>query len=69
VTTTYNPTIRFGSSVKVETDLASNNASGVWSVNVLVHTLEAEIPGGAWQTRFFASIAGNPTPQVRTSAP
>ena len=66
VTTVYNPSIQFGGRVKIVTDLASANASGEWIVMILTHTLEAEVPHGAWRTRFEAiSPAVHAVPQVR----
>jgi hypothetical protein len=69
VTTKYNAAIGHGQKVKVETDLASNNPSGIWVVQTLVHTLDAEVPHGRWETRFEATPVSLQSPQLRTSAP
>jgi hypothetical protein len=50
VTTVYNPAIRYGAQVKVESQIPGANR--IWSVRNLTHTLDAEMPGGNWFTRF-----------------
>jgi hypothetical protein len=67
VTTRYNPSIGFGQNVKVQSDLPQ--ANGTWNVFTLVHTLDAEVPGGAWQTRFEAKPTTFDSPQIRSSTP
>ena len=46
VKTLYNPDIRYGSVIKVESSLQS--ACGLWGVTQMVYELESETPGGAW---------------------
>lgn len=48
ITTEYNPGIKFGGQIKVESDVQP--ANGLWVVNKLSHTLESETPNGAWFT-------------------
>lgn len=50
VETIYRPGIEFGQLVRVESDLKP--ASGEWTISLIEHTLESEMPGGAWFTRF-----------------
>ncbi len=66
VTTRFNPSINYGQQVKIRSDLTQ--ASGLWEVRTLTHTLDAETPNGTWQTRFFATTIGQ-APQVRSSGP
>lgn len=51
--TLYNPQIRFMGQVNVQS--SQTPANGIWAVNRLVHTLESQVPGGAW----FSDIQGN----------
>lgn len=67
VTTRFNPAIGFGQRVKVETDLASRNPSGEWIVTTLVHSLDAEVPRGRWESRFEGVPTTLQTTQVRSS--
>ena len=53
--TLYNPSIRFGGRVKVETDV--QQAAGEWVVACVAHHLESEKPGGAW----FSTVRLNNT--------
>lgn len=53
--TLYNPAIRFGGRVKVETDV--QQAAGEWVVACVAHHLESEKPGGAW----FSTVRLNQT--------
>ncbi len=50
VTTLFNPTIRFGATARVQSELMQ--ACGDWFVTALSHSLEAELPGGSWFTSF-----------------
>ncbi len=60
VTTIFNPSVRMGGAVKVQSDLKP--ASGTWTVNSLAHTLDSEVPRGNWFTRFDAIGPGVRTP-------
>lgn len=51
--TLFNPTVTFGGSIKLETDV--QQAAGEWIVTSVGHRLESEKPGGAW----FSNIRGN----------
>jgi hypothetical protein len=53
LTTLFNPLLRPGGMVKVESDLAV--ANGTWQVFNMQHELESEDPGGQWFTRFSGS--------------
>ncbi len=55
VTTIYNPHLRFGSLIQVET--SNTPAAGTWRVLTMNHALESETPNGAW----FSGIVGFPT--------
>ena len=44
--TLYNPSIRFGAQVKIESRVRP--ACGMWQVIRLQHNLESEVPDGAW---------------------
>ncbi|MGA9869288.1 MAG: hypothetical protein WBQ75_22880, partial [Acetobacteraceae bacterium] len=48
VTTLYNPSIRFGGQVKVQSSITP--ADGEWTVNKITHHLESMMPGGEWFT-------------------
>jgi hypothetical protein len=56
VTTTYNPSIRTGQIVQVQSSLQA--ANGQWGVNSLEHELESQVPGGQWRTRFLGIWLG-----------
>lgn len=56
VKTIFNPTIRFGQLVKVESDI--DRAYNQWKVSNLVHHVEAKTPGGAWQTEMQLVLPG-----------
>lgn len=58
----YNPAVRFGGMVKVESDMG--RANGVWRVYSVSHRLESNRPGGAWFSSIGATEAGN-VPIVR----
>lgn len=49
LSTLYNPSIRFGGQVDVQTSLTG--ANGRWTVNSVHHHLESQTPGGAWFTQ------------------
>lgn len=51
--TLFNPSITFGGSIKIATDI--KQAAGQWIVTSVNHRLESERPGGAW----FSTIRGN----------
>jgi hypothetical protein len=59
ITTLFNPGLRFGGLVDVESLLTpSENNKGLqpvkvknWPIKIIEHELEAQIPGGAWFTR------------------
>lgn len=46
--TLFNPSIKFGSQIIMESDIPQ--ANGLWQVCSMVHKLESENPGGAWFT-------------------
>lgn len=46
--TLFNPSIKFGSQIIMESDIPQ--ANGLWQVCSMVHKLESEKPGGAWFT-------------------
>ena len=47
-TTLFNPAIRFGGNIRLET--SNTPAAGTWTVYNLAHALECETPGGEWFT-------------------
>lgn len=53
VSTLFNPYIRVGGLVKLESELLV--ANGTWLTYDISHTLESETPGGQWMTRFGCS--------------
>lgn len=59
VTTLYNPNIRFGGKVKVESALKP--AVGNWSPFQVTHDLESEMPGGKWFTRIACNVFDSET--------
>ena len=46
--TLFNPSIKFGGQIIMESDIPQ--ANGLWQVCSMVHKLESEKPGGAWFT-------------------
>lgn len=54
VTTLFNPNIRLGGVVEVQSSLKV--ANGKWVTHDIRHELDAEMPGGHWFTRFEATI-------------
>ncbi|HEX7687343.1 MAG TPA: hypothetical protein VF453_06540 [Burkholderiaceae bacterium] len=48
VTTTFNPVVRHGGQIDVESSLTP--ACGRWVVAMLTHDIEAEVPSGKWLT-------------------
>jgi hypothetical protein len=52
VVTEFNPDIKFGIPVKVRSSLDA--ANGIWNICELSHSLESEMPDGAWFTQFTA---------------
>lgn len=76
----YNPNIRFGAQVQIQTSLplASISAPGItpnpaaggtslWNVYGLSHNLDTQIPGGKWETLVEATRAGYPSPVIATA--
>jgi hypothetical protein len=57
LTTLFNPLLRPGGKVQVESSLAV--ANGTWQVFNMQHELESEDPGGQWFTRFAGSSLTN----------
>jgi len=57
--TLFNPAIKFGSQIKVQSSITS--ANGVWNVYKVAHTLESEQPEGSWFTELACSYIGLPT--------
>lgn len=56
VTTLFNPSIRFGGTIKIESDVPA--ANGEWMVVSVAHRLEAEKPNGAWFSTVQANSSG-----------
>jgi hypothetical protein len=56
VTTVYNPSIRFGQRIQVQSSLPP--ASKKWDIISLVHELDSMVPGGAWRTRLKTVYPG-----------
>lgn len=56
VKTIFNPLLRIGNVVKVESDLKV--ANGLWKAYFIAHDIECEMPGGQWFTRFDGSAYG-----------
>jgi len=54
LTTLFNPLLRIGGQVKVQSSLEV--ANGTWRIFNLQHELESEDPGGQWFTRFSGAI-------------
>ena len=52
LTTVFNPTLRIGQQIKVQSSL--DVANGAWLVYDLNHSLESETPEGQWFSRFNA---------------
>ena len=52
--TIYNPNIKWGTQVQVKTTLDVQKLNGLWTVFNIVHTLEAEIFNGRWETELQA---------------
>lgn len=46
--TLFNPAIRFGGSIKIETD--NTQAAGEWVVTSIAHQLDSEMPHGHWHS-------------------
>ena len=57
-TTIYNPGLRFGDRIYLETSLP--NATGYYSVQATAHHLSTEMPGGPWETEVTATSFVNP---------
>ena len=55
-TTLFNPTIRHGAKVEVQSKLPQ--ANGTWRVDVLNHDIEALIPDGKWFTQMQLGALG-----------
>lgn len=56
VKTIFNPTLRTGNVVKVESGLKV--ANGLWQAYYIAHEIESEVPGGQWFTRFDGAAYG-----------
>jgi hypothetical protein len=74
----YNPNIKFGGQVQVQTSLplTSISAPGItnpassgslWNVYGLSHELDSQIHGGKWETIVEAYRAGYPSPVIATA--
>lgn len=57
VRTRFNPSIAFGSTVQVESQLTM--ATGKWTVYQIAHELESETTGGAWETTLSCNVFGH----------
>jgi hypothetical protein len=62
VRTIYNPNIVQGGQVQVNSSLPG--ASGLFTVYGVSHDLDAQIPGGKWETMVHAYRLGYPTPPI-----
>lgn len=58
----YTPQLRRGGQVQLETSLPSGK--GLFTVYGLAHSLDAQIPGGRWESQVEATRQGYPVPQV-----
>lgn len=56
-TTLFNPYVQHGCPVTLETVVPS--CRGEWYISSMVHRLDAETPGGAWHTDYFATGFGS----------
>jgi len=56
VKTVFNPLLRLGNVVKVESGLKV--ANGLWQAYYIAHEIESEVPGGQWFTRFDGAAYG-----------
>jgi len=56
--TLFNPAIKFGSRIKIESDVT--RAAGEWLVASMSLRLESEVPGGAWMMRVRGNRTGVP---------
>lgn len=56
VTCVFNPALRFGGQVQVQSELQL--ANGTWKVFNLSHQLESEVPGGKWFSHFESDFYG-----------
>lgn len=56
--TIYNPSIRYGDKISVES--IAPNVTGTYVVNAIVHHLSEDVPGGPWETEIQASRYGYP---------
>lgn len=63
-TTIYNPGLRFGDRIYLETSLP--NATGYYSVQATAHHLSTEMPGGPWETEVTATSFVNPVGTAST---
>jgi hypothetical protein len=55
LSTLYNPAIRFGGQVKVQSSIQA--ACGTWNVWKLTHVLEAQVFGGKWESQIEGKVA------------
>jgi hypothetical protein len=62
VRTIYNPNIIQGGQIQVNSSLPG--ASGLFTVYGVSHDLDAQIPGGKWETMVHAYRIGYPTPPI-----
>lgn len=65
----YTPMLRRGSQVQVDTTLPLGqtslpSANGLWNIYSIAHALDAQIPGGKWETMVQASRTGFPNPLI-----
>ena len=56
VTSIFQPTVRIGGPVQVQSDLAP--ACGTWQVVTVVHDIEANMPNGKWFTQMQLAALG-----------
>lgn len=62
VTTLYNPSLVFGRTVEVKSDL--DPANGRWVIASINHALDSELPGGKWFSTIECGLIGQETPIV-----
>lgn len=58
----YNPSIRFGGTIKIDSSLVPA-IGDTWTPHVVTHDLEAEMPGGKWFTTIECYLFGTPSYQ------
>jgi hypothetical protein len=52
----YNPAIRFGGQIVVTSSIPA--ATGTFTIGGMIHTLEAQMPGGMWESTVKVLLPG-----------